>query len=233
MATIPLSIQISPSYAGQTIGYKVLNLDRTEYSAYTNANVVDLGSGFFAVAGGINVPDAGSYIQILENDQTTLITETGSDPVSAANLVVPGMPGVTPGNPVPGVDFTLMRGDTDSFAIENVDVQAGDLFIVTAKAVDGVDKWYDMLDVDATFQVVMTGLHVLNGIDVTLTRESEATLIADEAQDTVFVVFQPSALREFPLGRLVFDCQRQRGSDVQTVTWGIIEVLGDVTRRIA
>lgn len=234
MATISLPIQISPSYASQTIGYRVLNLDRTEYSAYTTTGVVDLGGGFFSVTGGVTVPDEGSYIQVLENDGVTLITETGSDAVGPAAISVPGMPGVNPGAPVPGVDFALMRGDTTGFAINNLDIQPGDIFICTVKPLGGVDKWYDMVDDSATFQVRNDGLHVFNGIDVSATRLNEASMAVDEALGEVLITFMPSASDELRLGKHVFDLQRLRSPDgVVTVTWGMIDILADVTRRIS
>ena len=61
--TIPLTIALGAAYTGQAIGYRVLNLDRTSYSAFSVVNVAETAiAGTYAVSGGIVAPNAGGYV---------------------------------------------------------------------------------------------------------------------------------------------------------------------------
>lgn len=61
--TEPLTITLSVT--GLSLGYTVLNIDRTQYAAFTTTGMAEVGSsGVYAVAGGVVVPDAGGYIQV-------------------------------------------------------------------------------------------------------------------------------------------------------------------------
>lgn len=61
--TIARSAALGPAYTGQAIGYRVLNLDRTVYSAFTTAGVAEAAvPGTYSVSGGIVAPDAGGYV---------------------------------------------------------------------------------------------------------------------------------------------------------------------------
>lgn len=60
--TIARNADLGPAYAGLTIGYRILNLNRTTYSVFTTTGVVENPAGWFSVNGGVVAPDAGGYI---------------------------------------------------------------------------------------------------------------------------------------------------------------------------
>ncbi len=60
---IPLTAVLGSTNTGLTIGYRVLNVIRTVYSAFTTTNVAETAiAGTYAVTGGITVPTAGCYV---------------------------------------------------------------------------------------------------------------------------------------------------------------------------
>jgi hypothetical protein len=61
--TLPLTIVLGSAYTGLAIGYRVLNLDRTVYSAFTTTAVAETDVvGTYAVSGGVVAPNAGGYV---------------------------------------------------------------------------------------------------------------------------------------------------------------------------
>lgn len=62
--TVPATAALGPGKTELAIGYRVLNLNRTTYSAFTTTNVAEspASSGTYAVSGGIVAPDAGGYV---------------------------------------------------------------------------------------------------------------------------------------------------------------------------
>lgn len=62
--TLPATVPLGASKAGLAIGYRVLNLNRTNYSEFTTTNVAEspASSGTYNVSGGIVAPDAGGYV---------------------------------------------------------------------------------------------------------------------------------------------------------------------------
>ena len=61
--TVPATAVLGPGATGLTIGYRVLNLDGTEYSAFTTTGVAETSTaGTYRVAGGVVAPLAGGYI---------------------------------------------------------------------------------------------------------------------------------------------------------------------------
>lgn len=67
--TVPATASLGPIYATTpTVGYRVLALDGSVATAYTTANVVSLGGGFYRVTGGVSAPEAGGIIQWWSNN---------------------------------------------------------------------------------------------------------------------------------------------------------------------
>lgn len=63
MQTVPAMVVLGDLYTGQSIGYRVDNLDGTAYTAFTTTNVTETSVfGNYVVNGGVNVPDNGGYI---------------------------------------------------------------------------------------------------------------------------------------------------------------------------
>ena len=61
--TVPATAVLGPGATGLTIGYRVLNLDGTEYSAFTTDDVAETSTaGTYRKAGGVVAPLAGGYI---------------------------------------------------------------------------------------------------------------------------------------------------------------------------
>lgn len=90
--TLPLTIALGAAYTGQAIGYRVLNLDRTVYSAFSTTNVAETAiAGTYAVSGGILVPDAGGYVIV----GTALVDYAEAAADAASSLVSVSGTGLT------------------------------------------------------------------------------------------------------------------------------------------
>jgi hypothetical protein len=88
--TVPLVITANAS--GLTVGYAVLNLDRSEFAAFTTAGVTETNTpGTYAVTGGVVVPTAGGYIAIGSVDgdppEVTWLGEADVDPAPDLNAI--------------------------------------------------------------------------------------------------------------------------------------------------
>lgn len=59
---IPARVQLPARYAGQPLGYRVLNLNLSLFSAFTSVNVAEIHPSFYVVSEGVNAPDAGGYL---------------------------------------------------------------------------------------------------------------------------------------------------------------------------
>ncbi len=61
--TVPLTVRLGAANTGLALGYRILNLDRTVYSAFTVTGVVESTVlGTYSVDDGAIVPDAGGYV---------------------------------------------------------------------------------------------------------------------------------------------------------------------------
>ena len=61
--TVPATAQLGPGKTGLAIGYRVLNLDGTTYSAFSTTGVAETSvAGTYRKTGGVVCPDAGAYI---------------------------------------------------------------------------------------------------------------------------------------------------------------------------
>jgi hypothetical protein len=56
-------LTITTNDTGLSLGYIVLNLDRTVCAAFSTVGMVEVGNGVDSVAAGVAAPDAGGYIQ--------------------------------------------------------------------------------------------------------------------------------------------------------------------------
>lgn len=60
---VPADARLGRTHAGKKIGYRVLNLSRSTFAAFTRANVVETSiPGHYTIMSGIEAPDAGGYI---------------------------------------------------------------------------------------------------------------------------------------------------------------------------
>jgi hypothetical protein len=61
--TVPLTVRLGAANTGLALGYRILNLDRTTYSAFTTTGVVESTVlGTYSVDDGAIAPDAGGYV---------------------------------------------------------------------------------------------------------------------------------------------------------------------------
>lgn len=83
--TVPLVAQLGAANTGLTIGYTVLNLDRSQYAAFSAVGVGESGVlGTYYVADGITVPDAGGYIVVGESGTDLVEVAVDAAPLDAA-----------------------------------------------------------------------------------------------------------------------------------------------------
>lgn len=90
--TVPATCVLGPGKTGLTIGYRVLNLDGTEYSAFSTSGVAETAiAGTYRVAGGVEAPLAGGYVvwgtELLDYAEATV--ESASANVTAWNGTAP------------------------------------------------------------------------------------------------------------------------------------------------
>lgn len=79
---VPLTVDANVT--GWALGYTVLNVNRTVYAAFSTTGMAEVGStGEYAVSGGVTMPDAGGYIQVLHAPAgTVLVVEISVAPYS-------------------------------------------------------------------------------------------------------------------------------------------------------
>ncbi len=86
--TVPATAVLGAGKTGLSIGYRVLDLDGTEYSAWTTAGVAETSvAGTYRAAGGVVVPDSGGYIVWGESgtDYAEATVESAAVPVTLAS----------------------------------------------------------------------------------------------------------------------------------------------------
>lgn len=85
--TIPAEAALRRRWAGQPVGYRVLNLDRSEFAPWTNDQVIEtMPAGHFVAVGGVEAPAAGGSIVWGLADQdiaSATIEPATSDPTPA------------------------------------------------------------------------------------------------------------------------------------------------------
>lgn len=85
--SIPIAVQLGPAYTGDTIHYRILNGDGTEYATWSSTNVTEVGlTGTFFVAGLVSAPDSGGYLEF-SNDGSTILSTIGVIESLDANIL--------------------------------------------------------------------------------------------------------------------------------------------------
>ena len=230
---VPITMQLGPKYFGATVGYSLLHLDRSEFAPFTMDKVIETSQGNFAITDGIEVPDEGGYVVVLEADGVTEIREA---PIEPAPLMYPRQPGVPPPLKVPGIEFIIVRGDIFMREFTIMDILPTDVVTFTMKRTVDAQCWFDLEDWQGTMLTqsalgTRPGLNVLNAVDVHTARFWESQVMADI--NKVSLVIEPTASKEIEPGDYVFDFQRWRGMEqYKTMMWGNCRVAADVTREI-
>lgn len=70
--TIPAQVRLRKIYWGLALGYRVLRLDRTEFSPFTPQGVIEVAPGVYSVVGGIMAPSEGGALIWGEVDRDLL-----------------------------------------------------------------------------------------------------------------------------------------------------------------
>lgn len=82
--TVAAVVNLGGAYTGLTIGYRVLNVDGTTYTAFTTTNVVETSVlGTYRVTGGVVVDDSGGYIVFGESG--TDLAEVAVEPIRSSS----------------------------------------------------------------------------------------------------------------------------------------------------
>jgi len=86
--TFPAAADLGPAHTGKSIGYRVLNLDRTTYSAFSMTGVSETidGMGYYVKSGGAVGPDAGGYIVWGTSGTDIIEDEIAPAPPTAAQI---------------------------------------------------------------------------------------------------------------------------------------------------
>ena len=117
---VPLVATLGPLNTGLTIGYRVLNLDRTTYSVFTVTGVSEstvLGTYF--ASGGVTVPTAGAYVVVGTSgtDMAELPVGPLQSPVGAGLLTYTDTVMDTLSNPVDGARVWLTTDEAGSSVV--------------------------------------------------------------------------------------------------------------------
>ena len=111
--TVPATAQLGPGKTGLAIGYRVLDIDRVEYSAFTTTNVAETGTaGTYSVAGGVVAPNAGGYIVWGVSGTDYVEATVDSDVINSVSGSVGSVTGLTPATVADAVMDELLSGHT-------------------------------------------------------------------------------------------------------------------------
>ena len=125
--TVPLTVRLGAANTGLALGYRILNLDRTVYSAFTITGVVESTiAGTYSVDDGAVAPDAGGYVVWGTSGSDRL--EGNIDPMQSNTAVLAALTAlqtdvdalgasnsITLISSVVGDDITVYRNDTWEF----------------------------------------------------------------------------------------------------------------------
>lgn len=126
--TVPLTVRLGAANTGLAMGYRILNLDRTVYSAFTVTGVVESTiAGTYSVDDGAVAPDAGGYVVWGTSGSDRL--EGNIDPVQSNTAVLAALTALQVDvdalgtsssinilSVVDGDDITVYQSDTWSFS---------------------------------------------------------------------------------------------------------------------
>lgn len=148
--TVPYTISFGPSKAGLPVGYQVLNLDRTEYSAFTVAGMVEtVTPGTFSV--NITAPEPGAYVK-WGTVALGYFRESNIDPVQS----------------LASITTALATLQTDVTTIDNfLDTEIATIITNLATVdtvVDGIATDVDALGTSSSITVISA----INGDDITV-----------------------------------------------------------------
>lgn len=230
--TIAATAILGPAYTGLSIGYRVLNLDRSTYSAFTTDDVAETDvDGTYTVSGGALVPSAGGYIvwgidgtDYAEADLPPTMT-AASIWTYATRTVSQSAASVTAA--VSGSDITILRGDTVTISLTGIGSLVGrDKLWFTAKHSTNDPDTASVIQIEET-----AGLLYFNGAAATAAHGS--LTVTDEDAGNIDIVIKGASGASLVPGALVYDVQMLIDVDPTTKAQGYAEVVGDVTKAVA
>jgi hypothetical protein len=193
--TLPATAILGPGKTGLTIGYRILDIDRVEYSAFTATGVVEtLTAGTYSVAGGVVAPRAGGYIiwgealvDLAEDEIRPAFGWTGSATGSGAYYddLLDDMPQINR-------DAMLLAPTAGATAVDSVDAMlTGILAAIGGELVEGAYTRDDVLRIMAAALAGVTAgsgtdTVTFRGLDGTTTRI--AATVSNEGNRTQMVL---------------------------------------------
>jgi hypothetical protein len=147
--TLPLTIVLGSAYTGLVIGYRVLNLNRTSYSAFTTASVAETAvAGTYAVSGGVVAPNAGGYViagtALLDYAETVIEPTGGAGTGAGAIAFTYTLTSSVTGLPIADADVwvtsdlagtnVLASGRTDAIGNVTLYLDAGTCYVWRQKS---------------------------------------------------------------------------------------------------
>jgi hypothetical protein len=206
---IHIGARLSPATTGTLIGYRIDNLDSTEYAAFTRTGVVELDvAGAWHVATAVNAPDPGCLVYWGVSGTDMLVEKYGpavatADDLNALNVI----PAAATGSSNVAGSLTIIKASTFETTITGVIAPSG-----WTKAYLTVKQEGQVTSADSTsvIQLLVTnpgngstdGLKILNGASGTLAGGSITINTDDDEVDVVLTDDTTSALTT---GQYVYD----------------------------
>ena len=165
--TVPATAVLGPGATGLTIGLRVLNLDGTEYAAFSTTGVSETSMlGTYRKASGVACPDAGAYI--VWGVSGTDYAEATVEPITALSDIQARLPAA------------LIGGRIDA----SVGAMAADTLTASALATDAVTEISTAISSTAGSGALTTTVTVndenaqpLDGVEVWVTSDSAGTTV--------------------------------------------------------
>lgn len=259
--TVPATAVLGPGATGLTIGYRVLNLDGTEYSAFTTDDVAETSTaGTYRVANGVVAPDAGGYIvfgtALVDYAEATVdstAVNVTMQQVRDAMLLAPTPPGTAAAGSVDakldGIGGSVaaeLSNSSDCTASGAISRTRGNTWIINATvgAITGYTSlWLTIKhsrggpDSDAILQVKLNasgvgdGLLYVNGTPASDSAKAAIT-VNNAATGTITITVDEVITAALPVGEFAYDIQTLVSGVVATPDSGAFTVTADVTRSI-
>lgn len=83
---ITVACQLGPAYSGDTISYKIYNVDGTLYADWTSLGFSEIGTTGTFLKANVAAPDAGGYIQFSSDGGSTVLGTVAD--ILSANLTI-------------------------------------------------------------------------------------------------------------------------------------------------
>jgi hypothetical protein len=244
--TIPATAILGPGKTGLTIGYRILSLDGTTYSAFSTTGVTETSTaGTYSVAGGVVAPTAGGYIV-----WGTALVDYAEDEIGPEF----SYPGSVTGAGAYYEDLLAwisavaqtVNSSSDSTAAGAITRRRGDTWSIpfTLGAITGwtslwitVKSDHEDADTAALVQVKLNATGLLDGLMYVNGAAASSDALAgitvgDEDTGAIIVAVDETITAQLTPGEYVYDAQVLIGGNTSTPDSGTFTVTADVTRSV-